>query len=128
MLQYKVEWDKTRSANSTTEDCDMYRISRFHQTMKALPRGTFDRVVQTHQADQHSKGFGCWDPLLAMVYAQLSGASSLRGLETGFNNQHTQHYHLATSPLRLVGKLTSRCGLDVANRSRTVKYHASLAY
>lgn len=78
----------------------MYRISRFHQIMKALPRGTFDRVVETHQADKHSKGFGCWDQLLAMIYAQLSGAGSLRVLETGFNSQRTQHYHLGTSPIR----------------------------
>ncbi len=68
--------------------------------MKALPRGAFDRVVQTHQADKHSKGFGCWDQLIAMVYAQMSGASSLRVLETGFNSQHTQHYHLGTSPIK----------------------------
>jgi hypothetical protein len=59
--------------------------------MKGLPRGTFDRLVQAHQADKHAKGFGCWDQLVAMVYAQLSGASSLRVLETGFNSQGTHH-------------------------------------
>lgn len=78
----------------------MYRISRFHDIMKALPHNTFDRVVQAHQADKHSKGFSCWDQLLAMIYAQLSGASSLRVLETGFNSQRTQHYHLGTAPIR----------------------------
>jgi len=98
----------------------MYRISRFHQIMKALPRGTFDRVVQTHQADKHSKGFGCWDQLLAMVYAQLSGASSLRVLETGFNSQRTQHYHLGTSPIR-------RSTLAEANGRRNTEVFAEAA-
>lgn len=98
----------------------MYRISRFHQIMKALPRGTFDRVVQTHQADKHSKGFGCWDQLLAMVYAQLSGASSLRVLETGFNSQHTQHYHLGTAPIR-------RSTLADANTKRKAGVFAEIA-
>lgn len=98
----------------------MYRISRFHQIMKALPRGTFDRVVQTHQADKHSKGFGCWDQLLAMVYAQLSGASSLRVLETGFNSQHTQHYHLGTAPIR-------RSTLADANAKRKAEVFAEIA-
>jgi len=98
----------------------MYRISRFHQIMKALPRGTFDRVVQTHQADKHSKGFGCWDQLLAMVYAQLSGASSLRVLETGFNSQRTQHYHLGTSPIR-------RSTLAEANGRRNIEVFAEAA-
>lgn len=98
----------------------MYRISRFHHIMKALPRGTFDRIVQTHQADKHSKGFGCWDQLLAMVYAQLSGASSLRVLETGFNSQHTQHYHLGTSPIR-------RSTLSDANGKRRTEVFADAA-
>jgi IS4 transposase len=68
--------------------------------LKALPRGAFDRIVNSHQAEKHSKGFGCWDQLVAMVYAQLSGASSLRVLETGFNSQSTHHYHLGTAPIR----------------------------
>lgn len=98
----------------------MYRISRFHQIMKALPRGVFDRVVQAHQADKHSKGFGCWDQLLAMVYAQLSGASSLRVLETGFNSQRTQHYHLGTAPIR-------RSTLSDANGKRKTEVFADVA-
>ncbi len=98
----------------------MYRISRFHQIMKALPRGTFDRVVRTHQADKHNKGFGCWDQLLAMVYAQLSGASSLRVLETGFNSQRTQHYHLGTAPIR-------RSTLADANGKRNTDVFSDIA-
>jgi putative transposase len=78
----------------------MFRISRLHEIMKGLPRGTFDRIVDTHRADKHTKGFGCWDQLLAMVYAQLAGANSLRVLEAGFNSQGTHHYHLATSAIR----------------------------
>jgi len=88
--------------------------------MKALPQGAFDRVVQTHQADKHSKGFGCWDQLLAMVYAQLSGASSLRVLETGFNSQRTQHYHLGTAPIR-------RSTLADANSRRKTEVFADAA-
>jgi IS4 transposase len=68
--------------------------------MKGLPRGRFDRLLEAHQADKHTKGFGCWDQLLAMVYAQLSGVNSLRTLETGFNSQHTHHYHLGAGPVR----------------------------
>lgn len=78
----------------------MFRISRLHDIMKALPRGTFDRIVDARQADKHSKGFNCWDQLVAMIYARLSGASSLRVLETGFNSQRTHHYHLGTAPIR----------------------------
>lgn len=78
----------------------MFRISRLHEIMKALPRSAFQQIVDNHRADKHSKGFGCWSQLVAMVYAQLSGASSLRVLEAGFNSQRTHHYHLGAAPIR----------------------------
>ena len=98
----------------------MYRISRFHEIMKALPRGTFEQMADAHGADKHSKGFGCWDQLVAMVYAQLSGAGSLRVLETGFNSQRTHHYHLGTGPLR-------RSTLADANGKRKTEVFAEAA-
>ncbi len=70
------------------------------EIMKGLPRGTFDGFVRDHQADKHSKGFGCWDQLVAMVYGHLSGVESLRQLEAGFNSQSNHHYHLGTGPIR----------------------------
>ena len=78
----------------------MYRISRFQELMKGLPRGTFDRMVEKHQANKYSKTFRCWDQLLAMVYGQLSGSSSLRQLETGFNSHIAHHYHLGTGCIK----------------------------
>lgn len=70
------------------------------ELMKGLSRGGFDRLVAQHQADKHSKGFGCWNQLVVMVYTQLAGAGSLRQVEAGFNSQHTHHYHLGTRPVR----------------------------
>ena len=99
----------------------MFRISRLHEIMKGLPRGTFDRIVEAHRADKHTKGFGCWDQLVAMVYAQLSGAASLRVLEAGFNSQGTHHYHLATSAVRrstLADALTRRPAAVFAEAAR----------
>ena len=78
----------------------MYRISRLHELMKGLGRGAFDRMVEEREADKYNKGFCCWDQLLAMVYAQLSGATSLRELEAGFNSQRTHHYHLGTRTIK----------------------------
>ena len=72
----------------------MFSISRIHQVLQAIPRGAFERLVQQHGADRYTKGFGCWQQLVAMVYAQLSGAASLRQLEAAFNAHPAQHYHL----------------------------------
>lgn len=98
----------------------MYRISRIQQIMEALPHETFNRIVKAHEADKHSKGFGCWDQLIAMIYAQLSGASSLRVLESGFNSQSNHHYHLGTEPIR-------RSTLADANARRNTEVFAETA-
>ena len=71
-----------------------------HELLKALPRDSFERWVRTHEADKHSKGFGSWQQLVAMVYGHLAAVSSLRELEAGFNSQLTHHYHLGCSPVR----------------------------
>jgi putative transposase len=87
-----------RQLETTTRN--MYRISRFHGLINLLPRGAFDRAVAARQADKYRKGFSCWDQLLVMVYAQLSGAGSLRTVTAGFNAQASHHYHLDTGTVR----------------------------
>jgi IS4 transposase len=78
----------------------MYRITTFREILKGLPRGAFDQIVKRHNGDKYSKKFGHWDQLLAMIYAQLSGATGLRPLETAFNNHAAHHYHLGTQPIK----------------------------
>jgi IS4 transposase len=76
--------------------------------------------VEKHRGDRHTKGFSCWDQLVAMVYAQLSGVGSLRELEAGFNQQRNQHYHLHTRPVR-------RTTLAEANAKRNPQIFADTA-
>lgn len=74
----------------------MYSDTRLGQIMKGLPRAHFERFVREENADKYNKGFRSWDQLIAMIFNQLSGASSLRELEAGFNSQQQVHYHLGT--------------------------------
>jgi putative transposase len=92
----------------------MHRLSRFAQVMKGLPRESFQSVVDRHGGDRYTKSFRCWHQLLAMVYAQLSGASSLRELEAGFNQHRNHHYHLSAA-------LVHRTTLADANDRRDPK-------
>lgn len=78
----------------------MLRITTFQQLMKGLPRQAFDQLVKRRNADKYCKRFGHWDHLIAMLYAQLSGATGLRPLETGFNSHVAHHYHLGTSSIK----------------------------
>ena len=98
----------------------MFRISQFQQLIKPISRERFDQVSARHQADKHSKGFGCWDQLIAMLYAQFSGAGSLRQIEAGFNSQHTHHYHLGTRCIR-------RSTLADANNKRPAALFCEIA-
>jgi hypothetical protein len=78
----------------------MYSDTRFGQILKGLPRPLFEKIVAEENADKYTKGFRCWDQLLAMTFNQLSGATSLRQLEASFNSQPAAHYHLGTQPLK----------------------------
>ena len=78
----------------------MFRVSRFAELLKHLPRLAFDQAVRQYAAEKHRKGFSCWAQLVAMIYAQLSGASSLRVLERSFNAHGAHHYHLGCKALR----------------------------
>lgn len=79
--------------------------------MKGLPRDEFDRLVKKHNADKYCKRFGHWDHLVAMIYAQLSGVTGLRPLETAFNSHVAHHYHLGTDCIK-------RATLADANETR----------
>jgi putative transposase len=78
----------------------MFRITTFQEILKGLPRSTFDKVVKKHNADKFSKRFRHWDQLIAMVYAQLSGTTGLRPLQTAFNSHQPHLYHLGTSAIK----------------------------
>ena len=97
----------------------MFSISRIQQVLQAVPRGAFDRIVRQRSADRYSKGFGCWQQLMAMVYVQLSGCASLRQLEAGFNAQPNAHYHLNA-------RRVHRSTLADANRTRDPGVFADL--
>lgn len=78
----------------------MSTILTFGAVLKGLPRKEFDRAVLRHHADKYCKHFTCWKHLVALVYAQLSGASSLRVLELSFNSHLQDHRALEAGVIR----------------------------
>lgn len=78
----------------------MFRITTFQEIMKGVPRGSFDSIVEKHNANKYTKQFGYWQHAVAMIYAQLSGASSLRELQAGFNGHVAHHYHLGACAIK----------------------------
>jgi putative transposase len=85
--------------------------SIFASLLEPINRRQFQSVVDGSEGDAYDKSFKSWDHLVALIYAQLSGAEGLRGLVAGFNANPHHHYHLGTDKL-------SRSTLSDANARR----------
>jgi IS4 transposase len=66
----------------------------FSQLVEPLDRRRFAAIVKRHDADAYDKTFDSWRHLMALIFAQLSGADSLRGLAAAWNANPDAHYHL----------------------------------
>jgi IS4 transposase len=75
-------------------------VTKFEGIMKGLGRKSFDQIVKRHEGNKYTKAFDYWQHLLVMVYAQLSGASSLREVEVGFNSQQANHQRLGARAVK----------------------------
>ena len=71
-----------------------YSDSTFGSILKPISRRWFDGVVERHAGNAYDKKFGSWDHLVALIYAQLGGITSLRALATTWNAHSHHHYHL----------------------------------
>jgi putative transposase len=76
-----------------------YRDSIFASLLKPVCRRRFRSVVEACNGDAYDKSFDSWDHLVSPIYAQLSSAKSLRGLEAGWNAHAHHHYHLGSGPI-----------------------------
>jgi IS4 transposase len=94
-----------------------YCDSIFGQLLKPIRRGWFSGVVERHDGDAYDKSFFSWNHLVALIYARLAGARSLRALEAAWNANAQHHYHLG------VGEIT-RATLSDANSRRPVDIFA----
>ena len=94
-----------------------FRPSILGKLVEPINRRRFQAVVDEHCGDAYGKSFDSWDHLMALIYAQLSGASSLRSLEAGWNANSQHHYHLGSG-------LLARSTLSDANQRRPVAVFA----
>lgn len=75
--------------------------SIFNQLLQLFPRTEFQRAVQATHAERHARGFACWDQFVAMLFAQLGRAHSLREICGGLATCEGKLAHLgAVAPCR----------------------------
>ena len=84
----------------------------FHGILKLVPWHVLDRLVDHYQADKRMRRLSTQNQFVAMLYAQLSDAQSLRAIEASFESHSTKLYHLGACEL-------SRSTLADANAKRS---------
>ena len=75
-------------------------------------RYEFQKAVFETKAEYHSRGFSSWNHFVAMLFGQLSGQDSLRGIEAGLATQGANLYHTGIEPIH-------RSTLAYANQHRS---------
>lgn len=66
----------------------------FAQLLDLLPRRAFDLAIQRHRHSSRPLTLSCMDQLLCMIFAQLTGRSSLRETVTCLRAIGARRYHL----------------------------------
>jgi IS4 transposase len=65
----------------------------FTQLLELLPRRAFDLAIGRYGGDKKLRRFSCMDQLLCMVFAQVTGRSSLRETVTCLRAMGSRRYH-----------------------------------
>jgi len=67
--------------------------------LKIFSRHEFQKAVSETGTEYHSRGFSSWNHFTAMIFGQLAGQDSLRGIEAGLATQGRYLYHLGIKPV-----------------------------
>jgi putative transposase len=81
------------------------------QMLKMFSRYEFQKAVLETGTEYHARGFSSWNHFVAMLFGQLSGQDSLRGIEAGLATQGAMLYHAGI-------KAVHRSTLAYANEHR----------
>ncbi len=77
-----------------------HQNSVFHDLLKRVPWQVVTRLVNEHGSDRRVRRLSTKDQLIALLYGQLSGASSLREIEGGLASHEARLYHVGGRPAR----------------------------
>jgi Transposase DDE domain/Domain of unknown function (DUF4372) len=96
-----------------------HRNTLLHDLLIPMPWSALDRLVGQHRSDKRVRTLSTKDQLIALLHAQLSGATSLREIETTMASHRSRLYHLGvTAP--------KRSTLADANRERPADVFVAL--
>lgn len=96
-----------------------YQNTVFQDLLKGVPWAAFEQLVEASKADYRVRKLTTKSQLIALLYGQLSGATSLRAVATGLKSHRARLYHLGAKPAQ-------RSTLADANASRPSELFGAL--
>ena len=81
------------------------------QMLQLFSRHEFQKLVSETKSEYYAKSFSSWNHFVSMLFSQLAGHDSLRGIEAGLATQSNYLYHLGVTPVH-------RSTLSYANEHR----------
>ena len=82
------------------------------QMLQMFSRFEFQKVVKQTKTEYHIHSFSSWNHFVSMLFGQVSGQDSLRGIEAGLASQTASLYHVGVKPVH-------RSTLAYANKHRS---------
>jgi IS4 transposase len=77
-----------------------HQNSVFHVLTKYIPWTRFDQIVEKYGADDLVRKLTTKRQLIALLYGQFSGSTSLREIVTGMASHETRLYHAGAAPVK----------------------------
>jgi IS4 transposase len=97
----------------------LHQNSVFHGVLKYVPWHKLEQFVEKYGADDLSRTLSTKRHVIALLYGQFSGATSLREIVTGMESHEARLYHLGAKPVK-------RSTLSDANAQRPWQVFAEL--
>src|SRR5438445_8885722 len=77
-----------------------HQNSVFHSLTKHVPWSKFEQIVEKYGADRLVRKLTTKRQLIALLYGQFSGSTSLREIVNGMESHETRLYHVGAAPVK----------------------------
>jgi hypothetical protein len=89
------------------------KITLFSQILQKISRNSFNKLVDKHKSNKHSKGNDAWSHFVTMLFCQFSKSNSVREVCNGMNSATGDLNHLG------VTKAMNKSSLSYNNEHRS---------
>lgn len=98
------------------------KYTLFSQVLRIFHKINFQKIVDAHQADKHSKGFDTWSHFVSMLFMQFAKMDSLRDICLGMKSAAGNLNHMG------VEKAPTKSNLSYQNKKRPYEVFEDVYY